>query len=625
MTDTTEVRLGANRKVNWDFTFAFLALRLWLGVRALFVGIQKFAAYKSVAMPLIDPSTGQPDASGVMVNVNVKSYALANYAGIPAALSDKFAQEPLFPKFALVAFRQDAWPGIHSHRNHALDRSGHPLVAAGAGSAFYRADSRSGSDRSERRRGLAGHSHRPCRRCFPARRTQPICGPQKMVDPFLNRRDFIGATAVAGAGMLLKACKSDSAPKAGVAGKSSLSTINIALIGYGEEGKVLLESLLNIEGVRLVALCDIWDYHLKEGARYLEKIGNEVRTYENYEDLLAKEKDLQAVVVATPDFCHAPMTNTCLKAGLHVYCEKMMSNTIDGRALHGQDHARNRKAVADRPSAAQQPPLPIHPEPPAARGAILRPADRRAGAMEPRGEGRLRLAQEIRDARKHARQVRLQRHAPVPQLALVQGTRRRTAVRPRRASDRHFQLVAGHAEVRDRQRRPGLLQEPRLVRQRDGHLRVSVGPGRGARVYQVQTTTSAGGGYFEMFMGDDGTIKMSEDPSLCAIYREARATEVSGTTLVQKGYVRAKANPADDAAKVDVRETAQLAEYEIPVFFNKPPHQPHLENFFNAIRGTAKLNCPGDEAFSSEYTIHKANEAVAAQTRVAITTEEVRA
>jgi predicted dehydrogenase len=143
--------------------------------------------------------------------------------------------------------------------------------------------------------------------------------------------------------------------------------------------------------------------------------------------------------------------------------------------------------------------------------------------------------------------------------------------------------------------------------------------------YQVQTTTSAGGGYFEMFMGDDGTIKMSEDPSICAIYREARATQVSWDDLLQKGYVRAKAASAEDAAKVDVRETAQLAEYEIPVFFNKPPHQPHLENFFNTIRGTAKLNCPGDEAFSSEYTIHKANEAVAAQTRLAITAEEVRA
>ena len=143
--------------------------------------------------------------------------------------------------------------------------------------------------------------------------------------------------------------------------------------------------------------------------------------------------------------------------------------------------------------------------------------------------------------------------------------------------------------------------------------------------YQVQTTTSAGGGYFETFMGDDGTIKMSEDPSLCAIYREARATEVSWDDLIQKGYVRAKATSAEDAAKVDVRETAQLAEYEIPVYFNKPPHQPHLENFFNSIRGMGKLNCPGDEAFSSEYTIHKANEAIAAQTRLAITAEEVRA
>jgi len=122
---------------------------------------------------------------------------------------------------------------------------------------------------------------------------------------------------------------------------------------------------------------------------------------------------------------------------------------------------------------------------------------------------------------------------------------------------------------------------------------------------------------------EDGT--QSEDPSLCAIYREARATEVSWDDLIQKGYVRAKATSAEDAAKVDVRETAQLAEYEIPVFFNKPPHQPHLENFFNTIHGTAKLNCPGDEAFSSEYTIHKANEAVAAQTRLTITNEEVRA
>ena len=81
-------------------------------MRALFVGIQKFAAYKSVAMPLLDPITGQPDASGVMVNVNVKSYAWANYAGMPAALRDKFAHEPLIPKFALVAFDKMLGPAF---------------------------------------------------------------------------------------------------------------------------------------------------------------------------------------------------------------------------------------------------------------------------------------------------------------------------------------------------------------------------------------------------------------------------------------------------------------------------------------------------------------------------------
>jgi len=112
MTDSIEAKQDSRQRANWDFTFAFLVLRLWLSLRALFVGIQKFGAYHSVAMPLIDPATGQPDASGVMVNVNVKSYAWANYAGVPAALRDKFAHEPLLPKFALVAFDRMLGPAF---------------------------------------------------------------------------------------------------------------------------------------------------------------------------------------------------------------------------------------------------------------------------------------------------------------------------------------------------------------------------------------------------------------------------------------------------------------------------------------------------------------------------------
>ena len=112
MTESTATKLEIVPKARWDFTFAFLVLRFWLGVRALFVGIDKFGAYHSVATPLIDPATGQPDASGVMVNVNIKSYALANYAGMSTALRDKFAHEPLLPKFLLVPFDRMLGPAF---------------------------------------------------------------------------------------------------------------------------------------------------------------------------------------------------------------------------------------------------------------------------------------------------------------------------------------------------------------------------------------------------------------------------------------------------------------------------------------------------------------------------------
>ena len=85
-------------------TLAFLLLRGWLAVRAIFTGIEKFGAYKSVQQPLIDPATGQPDASGAVVDAKLKYYALGNYSGIPTGLKGKFENEALLPKFALTAF-----------------------------------------------------------------------------------------------------------------------------------------------------------------------------------------------------------------------------------------------------------------------------------------------------------------------------------------------------------------------------------------------------------------------------------------------------------------------------------------------------------------------------------------
>jgi thiosulfate dehydrogenase [quinone] large subunit len=93
-----------NSGCHCDHTLAFLVLRLWLAVRAIVTGIDKFSAYKSVQTPVIDPVTGMEDPSGAMINMKVKAYAMTNYAGIPAPLKDKLNHEPLLPHFAMSAF-----------------------------------------------------------------------------------------------------------------------------------------------------------------------------------------------------------------------------------------------------------------------------------------------------------------------------------------------------------------------------------------------------------------------------------------------------------------------------------------------------------------------------------------
>src|SRR5664279_5000807 len=94
-----------------DYSLAFLILRGWLAVRAILTGIEKFGAYQTIQQPLLD-TTGQPDASGALVDVKVKFYSMANYSGIPASLKGKFANEPLLPKFALTTFDHLLGPAL---------------------------------------------------------------------------------------------------------------------------------------------------------------------------------------------------------------------------------------------------------------------------------------------------------------------------------------------------------------------------------------------------------------------------------------------------------------------------------------------------------------------------------
>jgi predicted dehydrogenase len=445
-----------------------------------------------------------------------------------------------------------------------------------------------------------------------------------MVKQPITRREFLGTTAVAGAGLLLASCSPDN--QGAVTKKTSvLNKLNIALIGCGAEGQVLLESLPAIEGINLVAIVDIWDYNRNSNVRRLKDQGVIVKGYENYEDLLANEKDLQAVIVATPDFWHAPITNTCLKAGLHVYCEKMMSNTIDGarsmvqtmretgkllqighqrrsnpRYIFALNRLVNEAKICGRLTAAQ--------------------AQWNRAVTDDFGwpkHSDIKAADLAKYGYKDMHQFRNWRWfkglggGPLSDL----GAHQIDIFNWWLGSPAQSVMASGGVDyytTHEWYDNAMVIYEYKLP---TGIVRA---------FYQVQTTTSAGGGYFEMFMGDEGTIKMSENPSITKLYREDRAKDWD--PLVAKNYLSASAvAPASDADKVDVRETAPLLQYDIPVTFSKKIHQPHLENFFNAIRGEAKLNCPADEAFRSEYVIHKANEAIPAEKRIAITPEETEA
>ncbi len=446
-----------------------------------------------------------------------------------------------------------------------------------------------------------------------------------MVKPNFTRREFLGTTAVAGAGLLLASC-SPNQPKAPGA-KSTLSQLNIALIGCGAEGQVLLESLLVIEGIRLVAIVDIWDYNRDSNVRRLKSQGIEVKSYENYEDLLAHEKDLQAVIVATPDFWHAPITNACLQAGLHVYCEKMMSNTIEGARSMVQTMRATGKLLQIGHQRRSNPRYMF------ALNRLVNDAKICGRLTAANGQWNRAVSEDFGWPKKFALSAEMLAKYGYKDMHQFRNWRWFKALGGGPLSD----LGAHQIDIFNW----WFGMAPTSVMASGGvdyyknhewydHAMViyeyPLPTGTVRAFYEVLTTTSAGGGYSEMFMGDEGTIKMSENPSITKLYREDRAP--AWDELVAKNYLRASAVAAasTEADKVDVRETAPLLQYDIPVSFAKKIHQPHLENFFNAIRDQkVKLNCPADEAFASEYVIHKANEAIAARKTIEITAAETKA
>jgi len=85
-----------------ECVFAVWLLRIWLGVRALVAGIEKFAGTRSSEeLAVID---GSPNAYGLTTDATEKIYSFSSYHGVPQALYDQLAAQPLIPGFALQVY-----------------------------------------------------------------------------------------------------------------------------------------------------------------------------------------------------------------------------------------------------------------------------------------------------------------------------------------------------------------------------------------------------------------------------------------------------------------------------------------------------------------------------------------
>ncbi|MGA0047966.1 MAG: Gfo/Idh/MocA family protein [Flavobacteriaceae bacterium] len=137
----------------------------------------------------------------------------------------------------------------------------------------------------------------------------------------MNRKEFIKqASVLTGASMVL--------PATGInAFVGANDRIRIGTIGINGMGWSDTKSLLKIPGVELAAVCDVDQNVITKRMTELGEAGKKVKTFTDYRALL-DQKNIDAVVIGTPDHWHALMMIHASEAGKHVYCEKPIGNSI---------------------------------------------------------------------------------------------------------------------------------------------------------------------------------------------------------------------------------------------------------------------------------------------------------
>lgn len=141
-----------------------------------------------------------------------------------------------------------------------------------------------------------------------------------------SRRDFLKSGSVAtlmtlmGTGELF-AQTNTPAPEQH---KTTIPKVKVGLIGLGTWGREILNTLGRLPGADVAAICDTYASAVRRGATAAPGAA----PLDNYQALLAN-KDIKAVIVATPTHLHKEIVLAALKAGKHVYCEAPLAHSVD--------------------------------------------------------------------------------------------------------------------------------------------------------------------------------------------------------------------------------------------------------------------------------------------------------
>ena len=421
----------------------------------------------------------------------------------------------------------------------------------------------------------------------------------------LSRREFVQSAAAVGAGVLV-----GQRVVAQAAAAAAPPVLNVALLGAGTQGRVLMTDCLAIPGLRFRAVCDIWAYSQRYATRSLQsqykKAGHPdwaatVNTYEDYKVMLEKETELDAVIVATPDFWHAEHSIACLKAGRHVYCEKEMTNSLPTAAAMVKAAAETGKLLQ---IGHQRRSNPIY----QAALKMLR-QDKICGRLTVaygqwnRGvQPKLTWPPDYEipaatlktfgfDSMEHFRNWRWYRKYSAGPIADL-GSHQIDIFSWFLGADPRRVVAMGDTDYfTDREWFSDVLCT----------YDYKTAEGSTRAFYQVLNTNSYGH-YFERFGGDGGSIVISEDPKKCYYVAEPGKELPPYMAGVEKvmhdGHETVPLLPAIAAMGPEGKAAVEA-------FQAKNVHQLHLENFVEAVRRQDKklLNCPAEEAYKTAVAV----------------------